>query len=275
VILAPRSRVVTLFLLLVSGSLLPGQESERSETHPPGGNAHLGNQASIRSGMVLYRVRCGDCHGLDARGYRGPDLTTVLPGATDERLFQTIRKGVPGTEMTPSRAQDDDILMVIAYLRNLGAPPPSEGPVGNVANGQRLFSAQCALCHRVGSHGGRLGPDLTRIGVARSRAALVREIRTPSEWIPPGYETVTVVASDGQRIRGAKKNEDPFTIQVMDLRERLQGYLESRLREVVYEKDSLMPAYSPDKLSESDLNDVVGYLTTLREAPSTSNPSVR
>lgn len=263
---------VVVSLALLSGSLLLGQEPQRSDTHPPGPNPHLGNEASIRNGTVLYRVRCGDCHGLDARGYRGPDLTAVLTTVTDERLFQTIRKGVSGTEMPPSRASDDDILTVIAYLRKLGGANAPEGPVGNVENGERIFSSQCAMCHRGGGRGGRLGPDLSRIGVARSRAALVREIRTPSEWVPPGYETVTVVTSDGQKVRGAKKNEDAFSIQVMDVRQRLQGYLRSSLREVVYEKESLMPVYGPDRLSDSDLNDVVGYLTTLREPPPTTNP---
>ncbi len=258
---------------VLTGSLLLGQETVRSDTHPPGPNPHLGNEESIRNGMVLYRVRCGDCHGLDARGYRGPDLTALLPSITDQRIFQTIRKGVPGTEMGPSRSQDDDLLVIIAYLRKLGGAAPPEATTGNVENGQRLFSSQCALCHRAAGRGGRLGPDLSRIGIARSRAALVREIRTPSEWVPPGFETVTVVTTDGQKVRGAKKNEDAFSIQVMDVRERLQGYLKSKVREVVYEKDSLMPAYGPERLNESDLNDVVGYLTTLREpVPTTSSP---
>ena len=115
--------------------------------------------------------------------------------------------------------------MIIAYLRKLGTAAPPERPIGNVENGARLFASQCASCHRVAGRGGRLGPDLTRIGVARSRAALVREIRTPSEWMPPAFETVTLVTKDGQRIRGAKKNEDVFSIQVMDTRERIQGYL--------------------------------------------------
>ena len=57
----------------------------------------------------------------------------------------------------------------------------------------------------------------------------MREIRTPHEWIPPAYETVTVVTKDGQKIRGIKKNEDAFSIQVMDMRERIQGYLKSNV----------------------------------------------
>jgi putative heme-binding domain-containing protein len=168
--------------------------------------------------------------------------------------------------MPPSNAPDDDLLLLIAYLRNIGTVPPPERPVGNVENGKRLFAAQCASCHRVAGVGGRLGPDLTRIGIARSHAALAREIRTPSEWVPPVYETVTLVTKDGQRIRGAKKNEDVFSIQVMDMRERIQGYLKSNLQEVIYEKDSLMPAFDARRLNDSDLNDVVGYLTTLRGA---------
>jgi hypothetical protein len=55
-----------------------------------------------------------------------------------------------------------------------------------------------------------------------------------------------------------------FSIQVMDTRERIQGYQRSALREVIYEKDSLMPAYGADRLSDADLNDLVGYLSTLR-----------
>ena len=45
-----------------------------------------------------------------------------------------------------------------------------------------------------------------------------------------------LVTKDGRRIRGTKKNEDVFSIQIMDVRERIQGYPKSDLQEVVYEK---------------------------------------
>src|SRR5262245_31139454 len=258
---------------LISGTLLIAQEQVR---HPAATNPHLGNRESIRGGMANYRVRCADCHGLDGTGYRGPDLDAAMAGGmTDERLFDTIRKGVPGTEMPGQNLDtaDDDVLQLIAYLRSIGSVAPSERPVGNVANGERLFGQQCTTCHRVGARGGRLGPDLTRIGVSRSAAALTREIRTPSEWIAPAFETVTVVTKDGQRIRGTKKSEDVFTIQIMDTRERLQGYLKSDLQDVIYEKTSLMPAYPPERLSDSDLTDLVGYLSTLRATPDAATTS--
>jgi putative heme-binding domain-containing protein len=267
-----RSMLWLVLVVLVAGGVRllaeNGQPPQAAPAaNPAANNPHLGNAQSIRSGMTLYRTRCADCHGMDATGYRGPDLAALMSSdVSDQRLFHTIRNGVPGTEMPPSTAPDDDLLMMIAYLRKLGTVAPSERPVGNVENGGRLFASQCANCHRVAGRGGRLGPDLTRIGIARSRAALVREIRTPSEWVPPAFETVTLVTKDGQRIRGAKKNEDVFSIQVMDTRERIQGYPKSNLQEVIYEKNSLMPAFAPGRLNDGDLNDLVGYLSTLRGA---------
>jgi putative heme-binding domain-containing protein len=254
-------------ILLVPALALAGQAIKPSDTHPPGKNPHLGDAESIRGGLALYRIHCGNCHGLDARGYRGPDLTALLGGMADERLFQTIRKGVPGSEMQPGRAPDTEVLMIIAYLRNLNTPAPEERPSGNVDNGRRLFAAQCLGCHRVGDSGGWLGPDLSRVGAARSRESLIREIRRPSEWMPAGYESVTLVTRDGQTIRGVKKNEDVISIQIMDVRERIQGFRKSDLQQVVFEKSSTMPEYGPGRLSASDLDDLVGYLGTLRGAP--------
>jgi putative heme-binding domain-containing protein len=263
-----RSLLIFGLMSLAASSFLAAQEKPvrevRSDTHP-GTNPHLNNKESIRGGMSLYRRYCGECHALDATGYRGPNLIAYMAnGGADEAMFQVIRKGVPGTEMPQSNRPDHEILQIIAYLRNIGTVAPAETmPAGNLANGQQIFAKQCQTCHRVAGKGGRLGPDLSRIGAARTHAALVREIRNPHEWVPPAYETVTIVTKNGQKIRGIKKNEDAFSVQVMDTRERIQGYLKSNA-EVTLEKNSLMPAFDAKRLPDSDLTDLVGYLSTLR-----------
>jgi putative heme-binding domain-containing protein len=263
-----RSLLIFGLMSLAASGFLAAQEKPvrevRSDTHP-GTNPHLNNKESIRGGMSLYRRYCGECHALDATGYRGPNLIAYMAnGAADEAMFQVIRRGVPGTDMPQSNRPDHEILQIIAYLRNIGTVAPAETmPAGNLANGQQIFAKQCQTCHRVAGKGGRLGPDLSRIGAARTHAALVREIRNPHEWIPPAYETVTIVTKNGQKIRGIKKNEDAFSVQVMDTRERIQGYLKSNA-EVTLEKNSLMPAFDAKRLPDSDLTDLVGYLGTLR-----------
>jgi len=220
----------------------------------------------VANGRGLFQTRCADCHGIDAKGVHGPDLTVIFAnGATDDRVFQTIRRGVPGSEMPASNAPDAELRAVVAYLRTL-SPSTSDAVIGNVANGERIFSSSCASCHRVNGRGGALGPDLSRIGAARPRALLTREIRDASAVITPGYQPVTLVKTDGQRIRGARKNEDAYSIQIMDTREQLQGYRKADLREVIAEKTSLMPDFTADRLKDGDLADLVGYLSTLRGA---------
>ena len=91
-----------------------------------------------------------------------------------------------------------------------------------------------------------------------------RKSGRPSDNIRPGYEPVTLVLRDGQRIRAVKKNEDEFSIQVMDMRQRVQGYAKANLTEVVADKQSVMPAYGPDPAERGDLDDLVSYLSTLR-----------
>jgi putative heme-binding domain-containing protein len=218
--------------------------------------------------MGQFRQRCADCHGTDGRGVRGPDITQIWSsGRTDPGLFKTIRTGVPGTEMpsfTAPRTSDRDVWQILAYLRTLATPAPAEPPRGNAENGARLFKAQCASCHRVNAEGGRIGPDLSRIGSARPRDVLVARIRRGSETFRPGFEPVTITPESGPPISGVKKNEDLFSVQVMDTRERIQGYEKDKVASVVNGTRSAMPVFGPDRLSDSDLDDLVRYLQTLR-----------
>ena len=114
------------------------------------------------------------------------------------------------------------MLMIIAYLRNLNAGAV-EKPIGNVENGAKLFASQCATCHRVGDKAAGSAPTCRASARPdRARRWCARFARPRSGF--SGYETVTLVTKDGQKIRAVKKNEDVFSIQVMDTRERIQGY---------------------------------------------------
>ena len=89
-------------------------------------NPREGDVNAIRTGISLFQSGCSDCHGIDAKGVLGPDLTTLwASGTSDQRLFQTIRRGVPGTQMPSSSAADDQIWAILAYLRTLTTTVPS------------------------------------------------------------------------------------------------------------------------------------------------------
>jgi putative heme-binding domain-containing protein len=226
------------------------------------------NAGAIASGSTLFRARCAECHGADAKGVAGHDLTRLWTlGTTDERVFQTIRNGVPNTTMPSSTAPDGELRALIVYLRSLNGPAVAEPVRGNAENGERLFGANCSSCHAVNGRGGRLGPDLSRI--AQSREQLTQAIRSPGASIATGYQPVTLVLHNGQRVKGTLKGEDAFSIQIMDTNQRLRAYLKSTLDSVVRDAGSLMPEFSSGRLGDGDLDDLLGYLGTLRVATAT------
>jgi putative heme-binding domain-containing protein len=263
-----RARTPILTPIFVLVTLAAAAGSRLGAQTVPGKNPFDGEPEAIRAGMGMFRQRCADCHGTDGRGVRGPDITHIWSsGRTDPGLFQTIRTGVPNTEMpafAAPRTSDREVWQILAYLRTLAAPAPADPPRGNADNGARVFRAHCASCHRVNATGGRIGPDLSRIGSSRSRETLVVRIRRGAEEFAPGFAPVTITPESGPPIQGVKKNEDLFSVQVMDTRERIQGYEKDKVTAVVNGPRSAMPTFGPDRLSESDLDDLVRYLQTLR-----------
>jgi putative heme-binding domain-containing protein len=262
-----RSVLTIAVLSTVGAQSIAGQTPAIVSQAPAQKNPLEANADAIRYGQGLFRARCADCHGMDGRGVRAPDLTQVwASGRTDGGLFLTLRNGVAGTEMASVgvRTPDDEVWKILAYLRTLAAPAPTDPPRGDAEKGQRIFRANCASCHRVNGTGGRLGPDLSRVGVARTRDLVVRQIRGATEDFKAGYEPVTVTPTGGQPIHGVKKNEDLFSVQIMDTRERIQGYEKDQMRSVANDVKSAMPVFGTDRLSETDLDDLLRYLMTLR-----------
>jgi len=245
-------------------------------------NPFAGDPKAAKVGESQFRANCAFCHGLGARGGgRGPDLTRAQKrhGNADADLFRTINEGVPGTAMPQNGATqqgvgmtEEEIWQVISYIRSVQAKAPAQIP-GNAAHGKELFyaSAACSTCHMIQGKGGRLGPDLSTTGSARSTEYLVESLRSPSRRLAQGiseamkefsqeYETVTVVTAEGTKFMGVALNEDHFTLQMMDTREQLHLFEKDKLRSLEKSRESLMPAYDQKMLSDKDLQDVVAYL---------------
>jgi len=245
-------------------------------------NPYAGDAKMAKLGEFQFRSNCAFCHGLGARGGgRGPDLTRAQKkhGNGDADMFRTINEGVPGTAMPPNGATqqgvgmtEEEIWQVITYIRSVQAKAPAQS-IGNAAHGRELFygSAACSTCHMIEGKGGRLGPDLTATGSARSTNYLVESVRNPSKRLAQGiseamkefsqeYETVKIVTADGTKLMGVVLNEDHFTLQMMDTRELVHSFEKEKLRSIEKSRESLMPVYDQKSLSDKDLQDVVAYL---------------
>jgi cytochrome c oxidase cbb3-type subunit 3 len=268
-------RSALLICLLGAATALLGQDK----------NPFAGDAKAATRGEFHFRINCAFCHGLGARGGgRGPDLTRPQKrhGNSDAELFTTINQGVPGTAMPPNGTTgqgvgmtEEEVWDVITYIRSVQLKAPAQ-PAGDTAHGKQLFygDANCSGCHMVEGKGGRLGPDLTAVGMARAADAIMDSVRNPSRRLAPGlleatkefpqeYETVTVVTAQGQEIKGVTMNEDNFSLQVMDTGEQIHLFEKDKLRSIKKSRTSMMPIYGAALLSDQDLQDVVAFLQSV------------
>ena len=84
-------------------------------------------------------------------------------------------------------------------------------PAGDVRRGQILFNSTttaCASCHAIGYRGGKLGPDLTRIGSVRTERDLLESVLFPSASFVQSFEPVMVQTTGGERHAGVLRRND-------------------------------------------------------------------
>ena len=86
---------------------------------------------SIAAGKATYGRYCAVCHGINAEGGSGSDISPPAPdltdaewkrGSSDGEIFSVIKNGVPpDLSMEPwgDRLKDADIWNVVNYLRSI------------------------------------------------------------------------------------------------------------------------------------------------------------
>ena len=111
-----------------------------------------------------------------------------------------------------------------------------------------------------------MGPELTQVGRQRSVAYLRESVVNPGADITPGFAMITVVTKDGKKIVGAQRGYDDFSAQLMDASENYYSFQKSDVASIAMEYKSLMPGTLGRLFTESELNDLVAYMASLRGA---------
>jgi putative membrane-bound dehydrogenase-like protein len=138
---------------------------------------------------------------------------------------------------------------------------------GDVRRGQNVFNgskAACASCHAIGYMGGRIGPDLTRIGQIRSERDLLEAILFPNASFARGYEPVSVTTSSGEVLGGVLRADLPGEVVLGTAAGDEVRIARQRVKDVQPGTISLMPAGIADQLSPQELADLVAFLKAAR-----------
>jgi cytochrome c oxidase cbb3-type subunit III len=97
------------------------------------------NPEVLATGKARFTRTCAPCHGENAQGLIGPNLTDDrwIHGGTVEQVFQTIAKGWPAKGMPPwGRAlKPEELSALVSFVRSIqGSNPPNARP----AEGDRV-----------------------------------------------------------------------------------------------------------------------------------------
>ena len=217
-------------------------------------------------GASIYASACAECHGDNGDVIEGIDLGRGRFGRpyTDHELASLIMNGIPDTAMRPAELDEEEIEELVLFLRDNARPREEPRLAGDIARGEALFRGrgECTDCHRIDGWGGRIGPDLSRIGRSRRTSDLLASLLDPALEVRPNNRFYRVLTSDGEEVSGRLLNHDSFTVQLLDLDERLRSFAKADLREQGF-VETLMPSYR-DKLSEQEIADLVAYLASRR-----------
>jgi len=183
-------------------------------------------------------------------------------GLRQENLDQWLKKKTPGVqkkgaallgELQGNTAQQKEHLA--ALNRSL--------PAGDVRRGQAVFNSPktaCSSCHAIGYLGGRIGPDLTRIGQVRSELDLLEALVYPSLSIVRSYEPVEIITKTGDIHSGILQEEEGGIITVITGPTTRTTISRTGIAELRPGKTSIMPAGLDKQLSRQELADLLAFL---------------
>lgn len=157
--------------------------------------------------------------------------------------------------MPPFPMAREEVQAIIAFLRATHQQALEEPLTGDPDAGRQLFfgAAGCHGCHMVAGRGGRLGPDLSNIRNEKKPGEIRKAISDPDETLREGFESFEVELPTQKVVRGTARNNDTFSIQLMDENEKLHLLLKKDLKRVTRIQKSLMPRIKLDSRQHDDL----------------------
>lgn len=138
---------------------------------------------------------------------------------------------------------------------------------GDARAGREVFfgrKAGCTACHTVAGQGGKVGPDLSKIGAIRTGRDLLEAIVFPSATFARGYEPFLIRSKDGAVYDGLIARETPDAIYLFTA-ERVERRIPRSSIEVLQQsKVSVMPQGLDVQLGRDDLGNLISFLVSLR-----------
>jgi putative heme-binding domain-containing protein len=171
---------------------------------------------------------------------------TFLRGHRDTELRQRAVKLFGG----PQRSDRDQIVKTFLPALNL---------TGEAARGHVIYQNRCAACHRIGSEGYALGPDLATVKASGKEKILI-SILDPNREVVPSYLNYLVETKDGESLLGIIGGETGTSLTLRQANGVEQTVFRSNIARIQSQGQSAMPEGLETGLNQQDLADLLEFL---------------
>jgi putative heme-binding domain-containing protein len=113
-------------------------------------------------------------------------------------------------------AADDHSAAERAQIEQLLAAARQEG---DLARGAAVFASQqfaCVSCHRVGKHGGAIGPELTKLAATTAPDQIVESLLWPKRQVKPEFVATAIATTSGTLHQGYIVRESAAEVVLRD-----------------------------------------------------------
>ncbi|MBI3878891.1 MAG: c-type cytochrome, partial [Verrucomicrobia bacterium] len=127
--------------------------------------------------------------------------------------------------------------------------------------GEKIFTANCAVCHRIGTQGGVIGPQLDG---AKNRGAerLCEDILDPNRSVDPAFRVVMLTLKDDSVVAGVFRRDGGNTLVIAEATGQERTVSKAEIATRTESTLSLMPGNVGELISEADFNHLLAWLLT-------------
>lgn len=155
-----------------------------------------------------------------------------------------------------------------AWRKVLALPTPPDEIAGAAMRGRIAFfhphGAGCYKCHTVLGRGGKIGPDLSRIGGTFTREKFIDSILEPSKEISPQFTNWSMVSTDGKVYTGMIVHENEGTTVLGQADGTLVTLKTADVEERTPQTTSVMPEKLEERMTVQEFRDLLAFLEALK-----------
>jgi putative heme-binding domain-containing protein len=212
--------------------------------------------------VILAGLRLGPPDSLEAVGVlrywtgeaidqgTAPEDTLAAWQSWFDRQHPELPSPTLPTALPSSRHKSEDLVQLLSSSPDLGDPQRGVKVVEKAA---------CLKCHRYGTRGEAMGPDLTNVRQRFQLKELVEEIVFPSQNLSDQYTTVNILTQGGKSFSGVTAADGDQLVILQANGEKVR--IDRRtIEEAVPSRKSAMPDGLLEPLTREEVIDLFAYL---------------